>query len=273
VDPSDNTLAGWRPRLGVEGAGRVRSRLASSADDFALYTLKLTGLERGKQLYESATGATISGATGQLGIGFGPGTEVSPLRLASAYAMFATNGVRTEPNPVSRVYVDGVEVAPVQPGGTRLISDGAAYITTQLLRSTLGFGPDGNRGTAREAFRRSGLRHSSVEMGAKTGSGPHSVWMVSVSPRLVVTVLLTYQCHSNIRNASEMFASDTAAVLWADFMACVARLRPDLLSGSFPRPASVTEVPIDLRTGCSSARAGDFREYFIAGTEPGPCPP
>lgn len=272
VDPSDNTLAGWRPRHGVEGAGRVRARLASSADDFALYTLKLAGLERGKLFYESATGATISGSTGQLGIGFGPGTEVSPLRLASAYTVLATNGVRTEPNPVSRVYVDGVEVAPVRPGGTRLISDGAAYITTQMLRSTLGFGPDGVRGTAREAFRRSGLRHSSVEMGAKTGSGPHSVWMVSVSPRLVVTVLLTYQCHSNIRNASEMFASDTAAVLWADFMASVARLRPDLLEGSFPRPASVLEMPIDLRTGCLSARSGDFREYFIAGTQPGPCP-
>jgi len=152
-----------------------------------------------------------------------------------------------------------------------VIDPASAYITTQMMRSVLGYGPDGLHGTARRAFAQTGLSAERIEMGGKTGSGPSSVWMVSVSPKLVVAVWLGYQCHSEIKNSQEMYAKDTAALVWAEFIKSVAKFRLDLLSGSFKKPDDVIEIQIDPTNGCRSDGPRSMKEFFIAGTEPAPC--
>jgi membrane peptidoglycan carboxypeptidase len=271
LDPRNATLNGWRPVSGLGGVGRPRAKLAASSDDFALYTLNLVGLDNGKQFYRALTGNTIATSTGQLAIGFGAGTEVSPLQLAKAYTIFANNGSLTEADPIGQVYLDGRAVENKRKPASQLIDPGAAYITTQLMRSVIGWGHDGLEGTARQAFATTGLAMEEIEMAGKTGSGPDSVWMVSISPRLVTVVLLTYQCHSEIKNSRDLYSRDTAALVWAEFIRSVHRLRPDLLSGSFTRPNSIITADIDPASGCRSERSGRITEFFIRGTEPAPC--
>jgi membrane peptidoglycan carboxypeptidase len=271
VDPTNATLNSWRPTSGLGGVGRPRTKLAASADDFAVYTLSLVGFEKGKRFYETLTGNTITSSSGQLSVGFGAGTEVSPLHLARAYTIFGTNGRLTEPTPISEVYLDGKVVDFKHKPANQVIDPGAAFITTQLMRSVLGYGVDGLKGTARSAFARTGLSIYQIEMAGKTGSGPNSVWMISVSPKLVTAVLLTYQCHSEIKGSREMYSRDTAAQVWAEFIKSVRRLRPDLLEGKFLKPNNVIEVEINPTIGCGANGPGSVEEFFINGSEPVPC--
>jgi len=171
----------------------------------------LIGLQNGTTFYETVTGTHIKNPTGELAIGFGADTEVSALALARAYTIFGSNGALMQPNAVDEVYLDGRPIEFNRKPALPVIDGGAAYITTQLMRSVLGYGFDGRYGTGRAAFEKTGLSADKIEIAGKTGSGPYSVWMVSVSPRVVVAVLLAYQCHSEIKNAREMFSKDTAA--------------------------------------------------------------
>lgn len=271
INPAGTGVAGWSPALGTGSAGRVRSMLSSSRDDFAAYTVSLIGLGKAADFYRELTGAALRKPEGQLSIGFGAGAEVSPLALARAYSIYARNGSLPGVSPISSVYLDGVEQEINRRQPEQVVDENAAYVTAQMLRSALGYGPDGKVGTAKSAFLRSGISPQ-AEIAGKTGSGPADVWMVSVSPRLVVVVWLGYQCHTEIRGNEKMFAADTAAIVWAEFMKSVNKFRPDLLGGRFQRPNGVAEISIDPARGCRSSAAGNIQEYFIRGAEPPPCP-
>jgi membrane peptidoglycan carboxypeptidase len=270
IDPHAASIAGWSPRIGIGGKGRVRTLLSGSRDDFAAYTLKLIGLKDGADFYRTLTGVTVSHPEGQLSIGFGSETEVSPLRLARAYSIFSRNGSLVETSPISKVYLDGIEQEITRKSSAQVADEDAAFITVQMLRSVVGHGFDGKVGTARAAFLRTGISPN-AEIGGKTGSGPSDVWMVSVSPKLVVVVWLGYQCHTEIKNYQQLYAADTAAVVWSEFIKSVNKFRPDLLVGRFQKPRGVVEVSIDPVRGCRSAEVNSVKEFFIRGTEPAPC--
>jgi membrane carboxypeptidase/penicillin-binding protein len=95
--------------------------------------------------------------------------------------------------------------------------------------------------------------------------------MVSFSPKLVVVVWLGYQCHTEIRGYQRLYAADTAAVVWSEFLKSVKKLRPDLLTGKFQVPRGVVERSIDPVRGCGSVGNGAIKEFFMRGTEPSPC--
>jgi penicillin-binding protein 1A len=270
IDPHDAEVGGWSPRVGVGGAGRVRTLLSASRDDFSVFNFDLVGFERASNFYRLLTGASANRNNPQLSIGFGAGSEVTPLQLARAYSIYSLNGALANTTPVSRVYLNGAPQKFNRMPPRQVVDAGAAFITGQLLKSVLGQGPDGRVGTARAAFARAGLP-AGTQIGGKTGSGPNDVWMVSVSPRLVVVVWLGYKCHSDIVGNERLFAADTAAMIWAEFISSVQKYRPDLLAGKFETPASVTTLTVDPREGCASARPGAISEFFIKGAEPMPC--
>jgi len=138
IDPSNASVNGWRPSSGLRGVGRPRTKLAISADDFATYNLMLIGFENGKRFYETVTGNNITEPTGELAIGFGARTEVSPLGLARAYTIFGNNGFLIQPNPIDQVYLNGRELELKRKPANQVIDPGTAYITTQMMRSVLG---------------------------------------------------------------------------------------------------------------------------------------
>lgn len=271
IDGSKTQIGNWQPTQGVCGAGRVRSLLAASCDDFAAYALaQLGGPTAGAKLFEKLTGESIKNPVPALALGFGE-TEITALQMARLYAAYANGGHLVVPSPLSHIYLDGQEVVLPQPAQVPVMEPGAAFITVQMLRSVLGYGPDGVRGTAAQAFRSTGLSLDQVEMAGKTGSGPHGVWMVSVSPKLVVAVSVTYRCHSEIKGSEKLFAANTAARLWAEYLVSIKRQRPDLLTGHFSQPANVVKARIDARTGCRTEAARGQEEYFLVGHEPTAC--
>jgi membrane peptidoglycan carboxypeptidase len=272
VIPGEGRVGGWSPRIGVGRACRVRRCLSRSDDGFAAFTLDRIGLQRGAEFYRSLTGAYPTPLTGKLAIGFGDKLELSPLRQALAYSIFANDGAVVDPRAISSVYQNGVPLAlPSPQSGRPVVSPPAAFITAQMLRSVTGWGLDGDVGTAAHTPFANGYlrRHPDIEIGGKTGSGPHGTWMVSVAPNLVVVAWIGYQFHSEFARSNEVMAADTAALIWSDFMTEVARRRPDVLRGQFRQPRGVLQATIDPERGCIYERG--VIEFFKENTLPSPC--
>ncbi len=254
------------------GQSRMRTLLARSDRRLGLSLLDFMGAAEAVGIYRKVTGLPVQASEAEaLAMGAAPGSEISVLGLARAYTLFANNGLIRQLEPIGEVYLDGRPVDFKRKTAIRAADPAASFITVQMMRSVLGHGEDGAQGTARYSFRQTGLP-ADASIGGKTGSGAHEVWMVSVSPRLVVAVLLTYRCHSPIQNAENLFASDTVAPIWAAFIDSVRRWRPDLLAGEFEMPKDVVLTRIDPATGCLSNESGSIFEYFVRGAKTSPCP-
>ncbi len=272
INPRLGTVGNWRPQIGVGETTRVRRCLSSSDDGCAAFTARLIGLEPFADFYQNLTGTRPAPVSPVLAIGFGSHTEISALTQARAYSIFSNHGVRVNANAIYKVFQNGQELTIPRIGKNENVVDpGAAFITAQLLRSVLGWGYDGDVGTARNlSFARSFLQlHPEIEMGAKTGSGPNNVWMVSVSPKLIVAVLLTYRDHSKFRNAKTVIAAKTASLIWSEFMQEVLIARPDLIRGRWQQPENVRRMTIDPDRGCLSRHGID--EYFLINAVPPRC--
>ncbi len=234
INPADGKLNGWQPDFGVGAPCRVRQCLARSDDGWATFTLAHIGLPQGAEFFRQLFGVKPP-LQGKLAIGLSEGAGVSPMKMARALSMFANEGSVVEPVPLARAFQNGssVSLPPVQKSAP-LVKPQAAKATAEMMRAVLGWGPDGGFGTARKLpFARKAITNN-LQIGAKTGSGPSDLWMVSVSPRLVVVVWVGYENgRSKFQNSGDAFAAQTAALVWDDFLNVVLKSRPDLLGGRF----------------------------------------
>jgi penicillin-binding protein 1A len=204
---------------------------------------------------------------GRLAIGGSAGTEVSPLILASAYSIFANNGLQLRPTAIRTIKIDGIEQPLTRPSPMRMAEAAPTYIAAQMMRSALE--PEG---TADQALRLANLPEEAPVV-AKTGTGQiSSVHFVSVSPKLVVVVWVGLPDNRLSLDMNDGFSSAAvAAPIWAEFMRNgVKRFRSDLLQGEFQRPKNVKVLGADRRQGCVT-ESGEATELFITGREPSRC--
>lgn len=234
INPADGRLNGWQPDVGVGRPCRVRQCLARSDDGWATFTLAHVGLPQGAEFFREIFGVKPP-LQGKLAIGLSEGAGVSPMKMARALSMFVNGGSIVEPVPLAKAFQNGspVSLPPVQKSKP-LVQPQAATATVQMMRAVLGWGPDGKFGTARGlSFARQAISNN-LQIGAKTGSAPADLWLVSVSPRLVVVVWVGYESgRSKFTNSDNVFAAQTAGLIWDNFMAAVLKNRPDLLKGRF----------------------------------------
>ena len=234
INPADGRLNGWQPDFGVGVPCRVGQCLARSDDGWATFTLSHIGLPQGAEFFRELFGVKPP-LQGKLAIGLSEGAGVSPMKMARALSLFVNGGSVVEPVPLAKVFQNGLPV-PLPPAqkSKPLVKPQAAAATIQMMRSVLGWGADGGFGTARKLpFARKAIANN-LQIGAKTGSGPSDLWMISVSPRLVVVVWVGYENgHSKFEHSGDAFAAQTAAMVWDDFLTAVLKSRPDFLIGKF----------------------------------------
>jgi penicillin-binding protein 1B len=182
--------------------------------------------------------------------------EISPLEIASAYAVFANGGVRVEPKAIAGVETfDGTvldrketRLAPVLPAD-------AVFLVDSLLRGAV------ERGTAAGA-RAGGVRGV---LAGKTGTtnDERDAWFIGFSPRFLAAVWVGYDDNRPVR----LTGSQAAVPIFADFSRSVPA---QVFAESFPVPSDIVTAEIDPDTGAlaSSACPRRLTEVFISGTEP-----
>ncbi|HEV2904947.1 MAG TPA: penicillin-binding transpeptidase domain-containing protein, partial [Pyrinomonadaceae bacterium] len=152
-------------------------------------------------------------------------TEVTPLQMAAAYAVFANGGRRIE----ARIVKSSGEVQP----GAQAIQPSTAFIVTNMLEGVI------DHGTATRA--RALLKNTAIA--GKTGTSRDG-WFVGYTPNLVVAVWVGFDDNEQLG----MTGGEAALPIWMDFVKSAVDLRPELGGKSFAQPNDVAIVDLDPDT-------------------------
>ncbi len=177
--------------------------------------------------------------------------EVTPLQLATAYAVFVNSGLRIDPKVIASLS---------EPPGThylppadQVISPTTSYMITNMLAAVM------DRGTARKA--RGAVPGTAIA--GKTGTSRDG-WFVGYSPNLVCAVWIGFDDNAQLG----LTGAEAALPAWAEFMKEAVAVRPDLGGTNFECPEGIKFVEIDSANGLISTVWCPLRE-LIAVTERG----
>ncbi len=130
---------------------------------------------------------------------------VSPLEMASAYGVLATNGVLCKPFSILRIVDnEGKVLYEHKPQPKRVIDDKAAYLTTNMLEDVLVSGTGGGMGIGRPAAGKTGTTDNFVD-----------AWFVGYTPNLSTAVWVG---DDNNKPIEWMYGSTYPLSIWHDFM-------------------------------------------------------
>jgi penicillin-binding protein 1A len=248
---------GWKPENYDErflGPMRMRTALALSRNAVTVRLLEDIGLSRAVNFARQAgiTSPINEDYTSALG-----SSVVTPLELTSAYATFASQGIRSEPILIKSI-VDGkgVVLEAYDPQPRESMDRVTAYLVTSLLKSVV------EDGTGR------GAKGLNKPLAGKTGTTNNYVdaWFVGYSPSIVTGVWVGYDNASASLGDRETGAR-SALPIWVGVMA---RALADKPVEDFPVPDDVVMTKIDPGTGllAREGAADAIPDVFRKGTEP-----
>jgi penicillin-binding protein 1A len=247
----------------------MRSALKTSSNRAAVHMLADLGVRKAVD-YAARVGIASMPAVPSLALGSG---EVTLEALTSAYAVFASGGVRRTPIYIKRVEDVAGEVlytAPEQSEQT--ITPQTAFLMSHMLADVV------NHGTAYRA-RQLGFKHPAA---GKTGTTNdyRDAWFVGYTPRIVTGVWVGFDQPQTIMGRG--YASEVAVPLWTAFMRKATAKDPAdwykapkgivpaevcRLSGKRPTEACYGST-VWNDDGSYSNASTVYTELFVAGTEP-----
>ena len=188
---------------------------------------------------------------------------VSTLEMTNAFAVFANQGIHSEPVTFTKVYDRrGNLILDKKPERNRVVSEQVAYIMTDLLKDAV------STGTGARARLDQG--NSVIPVAGKTGttSDQKDAWFVGYTPYYTGGVWIGHDLPEKLTEGSRM-----AAELWKTVML---RVHEGLDPKSFQQPDGIVRVNICTKSGhlatelCSlDPRGSTVRsELFIQGTQP-----
>jgi penicillin-binding protein 1B len=152
-------------------------------------------------------------------------TEVTPLQIATAYAVFANGGRRINPTVIEQtIAADDTN---------QIIKPSTAFMITDMLRGVI------DHGTARAA--RGSIKNTAIA--GKTGTSRDG-WFVGYTPNLVCAVWIGFDDNKQLG----LTGAAAALPVWTEFIKAAVDLRPELGGKSFDQPAGISIVEIDPET-------------------------
>ena len=256
-EKSEFEKKGWKPTNYDErflGPMRLRTALALSRNACTVGLLEKLGLDKAIAFARKAgiTSPISYDYTTALG-----SSAVTPLELTSAYATFASQGVRAEPILIkSIVDGNGAVLENYDPQPVEAIDPTTAYLVTSLLESVI------KEGTGRGALA------LGKPVAGKTGTTNNYVdaWFMGYAPSIVTGVWVGYD-NSQASLGDRETGARAALPIWISVMAKALANKP---AEDFAPPEDVVSVKIDPDTGllAREGAANAITDVFRKGTEP-----
>jgi 1A family penicillin-binding protein len=229
----------------------MRRAIAESNNIYAVHTILDVGPDKVVDMARKMGISSPLKPLPSLALGSSP---VTPFEMASAFGIFANQGVRVEPTAIVRIEdAAGNVLYQANPKQEKVVDPAYAYVMTHLMESVFEEGGTGSRVSS--LIKR--------PIAGKTGTTDTDAWMVGYTPELATAVWVGYDKGKDINLAE----SHVAAPIFAAFTEQVLDAIPPKL---FPIPDGVVTVNIDPATGklagsdCPNPRL----EAFVKGTEP-----
>jgi penicillin-binding protein 1A len=184
-------------------------------------------------------------------------SAVTPLELTSAYATFASQGIRSDPIIIKSIIDgNGVELETYEPQPKEAIDPTTAYLVTNLLKSVV------QEGTGR------GAQVIGKPLAGKTGTTNNYIdaWFVGYAPSLVTGVWVGYD-NSQASLGNKETGARAALPIWINVMAKALEGKP---VEDFTSTDDVVFVKIDPESGLLAREgAGEvYTDVFRRGSEP-----
>jgi len=167
-------------------------------------------------------------------------SEVSPLEMAAATAVFPAYGLRARPYSVARIDDKyGRLIYAARPDTATVLDSATAFLLTTALETVV------DSGTARV------IRGTYTGAAAgKTGTTQKSTdaWFVGYTPRLCTAIWIGFDDPSNVLTGAFRYGGAACAPIWGKAMAEVSR-NGRSADSAFTAPSTVTYVHLCSRTG------------------------
>ena len=264
------------------GPTTLRIALAKSLNVSAVKLLERVGISNAINVAKSLGIKNLVPEDRNLSLALGGLTKgVTPLEMSTAYGVFATGGIKTDPIAITKVEDNNGNIILSNEVHRNIVLDeSVAYLVTDMLKSAISRGPL-VWGTGWRAY----LGRPAA---GKTGttSDYTDAWFVGYTPDLVTSVWLgedsptrmEYQMKDKEGNLikdgtgkikMDIISSGEASKIWGDYMKKVVENRP---VKEFKRPNNIIAKEICIEDGLlpnqycpPNARR---EELFIEGTEP-----
>ena len=166
------------------------SKIIANAEKMGISTLVDSG---------SYSDANLAMALGGLSKG------VSPIEMAAAYGVFASNGMYCKPIALLKIVDrDGKVLYEAKSEPKRVVDAESAYLTTNMLQDVLVSGTAGGMGIGRPAAGKTGTTDTYVD-----------AWFVGYTPDLCAAVWVG---DDNNKSMNRMYGSGAPLSIWHDFM-------------------------------------------------------
>lgn len=166
------------------------SKIIANAEKMGISTLVDSG---------SYSDANLAMALGGLSKG------VSPMEMAAAYGVFASNGMYCKPIALLKIVDrDGKVLYEAKSDPKRVVDAESAYLTTNMLEDVLVSGTAGGMGIGRPAAGKTGTTDTYVD-----------AWFVGYTPDLCTAVWVG---DDNNKSMNRMYGSGAPLSIWHDFM-------------------------------------------------------
>jgi penicillin-binding protein 1A len=258
VDPAETGGVAWEPKNydgTVEGPMTLRKALAKSKNLVSIRVLQMAGVQVVRD-HVAKFGFDMSKIPPYLTMALGAG-EVTPLSLATGYAVFANGGGLVTPWHLLKVTDSEGHVlenfAPV--AATPAIDPRNAFIMTSLLRGVV------QHGTAMGA-----LKLGRGDLAGKTGTtnDNRDAWFAGFQSNRVAVAWMGYDQPRSLGSGET--GGGTSLPIWVRYMGEVLKGVPE--SPFIPPPGVVTSA-IDPLTGLSVPEGQGIQEYFFQEFAPG----
>ena len=232
---------GWSPKNddGVyDGPITLRQALAKSKNLVSVRLVKFLGVQTARE-WAARFGFDVDKQPDNLTLALGSGS-VTPLQLASAYAVFANGGYRVAPVLIERITdSQGKLLFEAPPPANlaeidRAVPAGNAFLTDSLLQEVT---RSGTAARAQQVLQR-------PDIFGKTGTTNDSVdaWFVGFQPSLAAVVWMGYDKPRSL--GSREFGSTLSLPIWLDYMGHVLKGVPQTI---YTPPEGVARIDDDWR--------------------------
>ncbi len=212
------------------GPVTVRNALAQSMNVPAVKALYLAGFDDSVELAKNM-GIESLQDKGRFGLSLVlGGGEVSPLDMASAYSVFANDGVRNPYNPILRIEsADGDIIESHTPFPRRVLSEQTSRQISDILSDNVARIPLYGANSP--------LYFPDRDVAVKTGTTNdyRDAWIVGYTPNISVA---TWAGNNDNTSMARKVSGLVVAPMWREFMDAIL---PDLPAESFPDPEPVDQ--------------------------------
>lgn len=256
----DTETSGWKGRI------TMRYAVENSVNVYAVKLMNLIGIDYAWTFGKERLGLPLENNDKVLSLSLGT-TQVSTLDMASAYGVFANNGVRVTPHAIEKVLdSDGKEIITPQIKKERTMKETTAYLINSMLRSvvTNGTGTRAQFGNWAVAGK-TGTTSLDPQKYGPYKSGNPDAWFAGYTPNYVGVVWMGYDEDPDGKHyLRNVYGGSYPAQIWKNVMIAAHEVLP--VQSEFKQPPGIVSGSIDTKSGLlpSSLTPSQFIRTEIA---------